>query len=204
MCDAELATGLKLEDAVLLNDCISTAAICSSCRKANSKLSLYQRNSAREALSESLFLKCSSCEVVIPLSTSKRLGGNGGGAQEVNRRAALSSHQFGHAGLSQFCAGMNLPPPVAIEAYNKHFIQIEKAAKANAEEIMKDAAKKLREKVSLKRPEDIQEDGEDSIACVSVTVDGTWQKRGHSSKIGVTFIISVETGEFLPRVQSSC
>ena len=197
VCDVEMATGFKLQNAVLLNDCISTAAICSSCRKPTSKLSLYQTNSAREGLSESLFLKCSICEVVSPLSTSKRLGGKGGGAHEVNRRAALASYQFGHSGLSQFCAGMNLPPPVAKDAYNKHLIQIEKAAKVNAEDIMKDASKQLREKVSLERPEDIEEDGEDTIACVSVTVDGTWQKRGHSSKIGVIFVISVDTGEIL-------
>ena len=35
------------------------------------------------------------------------------------------------------------------------------------------------------------------IANVSVTVDGTWQKRGYSSKIGVVFVISVEMGEIL-------
>ena len=29
----EKAHGFKLQDAVLLNDCISTAAICISCRK---------------------------------------------------------------------------------------------------------------------------------------------------------------------------
>lgn len=196
-CDAEIATGFKIQDAVLLSDCISAAAVCSSCRKATSKLKLYQRNSEREGLSESLFLKCSSCDVVTPLSTSNRLGGKGGGSHEVNRRAALASHQFGHAGLSQFCAGMNLPPPVAKGAYNKHLIQIEKAAKSNTEKVMKDAAKRLFEKVMLECPDDIEEDGEDAIASVSVTVDGTWQKRGHSSKIGVIFVISVATGEIL-------
>ncbi|CAH3044759.1 unnamed protein product, partial [Pocillopora meandrina] len=35
------------------------------------------------------------------------------------------------------------------------------------------------------------------VAKVAVTVDGTWQKRGHSSKIGVVFVISVATGEIL-------
>jgi hypothetical protein len=195
--DVEVAKGFKIQDAILLNDCISTAAVCSSCRKATSKLRLYQKNSEREGLSESLFLKCSYCKVETPLATSKRLGGKGGGSHEVNRRAAMALCQVGHAGLSQFCAVMNLPPPVAKEAYKKHLIQIEKATKSNAEEVMKDAAERLREKVSIERPHDMEEDGEDTIACVSVTVDGTWQKRGHSSKIGVVFIISVETGEIL-------
>ena len=34
----------------------------------------------------------------------------------------------------------------------------------------------------------------DVVADVAVTVGGTWQKRGHTSKIGVIFIISVLTG----------
>jgi hypothetical protein len=33
------------------------------------------------------------------------------------------------------------------------------------------------------------------MANVSVTVDGTCQKRGLSSKMGVVFVISVESGE---------
>ena len=41
------------------------------------------------------------------------------------------------------------------------------------------------------------------IADVAVTVDGTWQKRGHSSKIGVVFLISVKTGEILDYIVKS-
>ena len=87
-----MATGFKLQDAVPLNDCISSAAICSSCRSATSKLQLFQKNNEREGLSESLFLKCTACDTVTPLSASNRLGGKGGGSHEVNRRAVLSSY----------------------------------------------------------------------------------------------------------------
>ena len=31
------------------------------------------------------------------------------------------------------------------------------------------------------------------LAHVVVTVDGTWQRRGHSSKTGVIFVLSVRT-----------
>ena len=123
------------------------------------------------------------------LSTSKRLDGRGGGSHEVNHRAVLASGKLGHAGLSQFCGIMNLPQPVAKEAYQNHLIQIEKA--------MKDAAKRLRDKVSIEHSNDIEMDGEELIANVSVIVDGTWQKRGHSSKIGVVFVIFLLTGEIL-------
>ena len=48
---------------MLLDECVSNAAICSLCRSAGSKLQLYQRNDEREGLSEALLLKCSSCTV---------------------------------------------------------------------------------------------------------------------------------------------
>ena len=35
------------------------------------------------------------------------------------------------------------------------------------------------------------------IAKVAVTVDGTWQRRGHCSKIGVVFVLSAVMGEVL-------
>ena len=41
------------------------------------------------------------------------------------------------------------------------------------------------------------------IAKISVAVDGTWQKRGHSSKIGTVFVISVQTGEVLDYIVKS-
>lgn len=91
---------------------------------------------------------------------------------------------------------MNLPPPVTKKAYNEHLIRIEKAASSHAEEVMQDAAHRLKEKIRQEQPDNI-ECGETDIAHVAVTVDGTWQKRGHSSKIGVIFVISVDTGEIL-------
>lgn len=197
VANVEVAHGVKIQDAQLLSDCISSAAVCSSCRKATSKLSLYQSNTERNGLAEALFLKCCECQVVTPLPTSRRLGGRGGGSFEVNRRAAIASCHLGHAGLTQICALMNLPPPVAPEAYNKHLIQIERASKIQAQEVMNDAAERLIHKVSIEQPDDIEQDGENIIAHVAVTVDGTWQKRGHSSKIGVVFVISVDTGEIL-------
>ena len=35
------------------------------------------------------------------------------------------------------------------------------------------------------------------IGNTAVTVDGTWQRRGHASKHGIVFVISVITGEVL-------
>ena len=37
----------------------------------------------------------------------------------------------------------------------------------------------------------------DIIGKIAVSVDGTWQKRGHSSKTGVVFVMSIDTGEVI-------
>ena len=37
----------------------------------------------------------------------------------------------------------------------------------------------------------------DLIGRIAVSVDGIWQKRGHSSKTGIVFAMSVNTGEVL-------
>ena len=37
----------------------------------------------------------------------------------------------------------------------------------------------------------------DIVRDFNCTADGTWQRWGHSSKIGVVFVISVRTGEVL-------
>ena len=38
------------------------------------------------------------------------------------------------------------------------------------------------------------------VADVAVSVDGTWQTRGHSSRTGIVFILSIDTGEVLDYV----
>ena len=74
----------------------------------------------------------------------------------------------------------------------------------HAEGVMNGAAERLRNKVLKEQPDQI-EDGEKIIACVSVSVEETWQKSGHSTKLGVVFVISVETGEILDyEVKSIC
>jgi hypothetical protein len=78
------------------------------------------------------------------------------------------------------------------KAYNEHLIKIEKLTSRHAEKAMKDASERLRKKISAEQPDNI-ESGEIDIAHVAVTVDGTWQKRGHCSKIGVIFVITVDT-----------
>ena len=75
--------------------------------------------------------------------------------------------------------------------------QIEKIAVENAEALMCEAAERLRNLVSNENADDMVNIDGHAVAKVAVTVDGTWQKRGHSSKIGVIFAVAVRTGEIL-------
>ena len=70
-------------------------------------------------------------------------------------------------------------------------------SKEAAEKIMKEAADRLII-LCMEESESIYVDPDGTqIARVAVTLDGTLQKRGHSSKHGFIFLISVDTGEVL-------
>ena len=196
--DLEEAHGFKLQDFSLLDEALTTAAVCSSCRNPKARLLILQENKKREGLSEKLIIKCNNCEAVTPMSTSRKLGGKGGGAAEVNRRAVMAamSSGGGHATLQKLCTDLNLPEPVTSNAYQQHLVQIDKSATRTTDKIMCEGAERLKKMLLLKDPNLAKEDVDGAIPC-SVTVDGTWQKRGHTSKIGVVFVISVDTGEIL-------
>ena len=63
---------------------------------------------------------------------------------------------------------------------------------------MSEAAEQLFKTVEEEEPTKIEvmQDGK-KVAKVAVTVEETWQKRGHSSRVGVIFVISVRTGQVL-------
>ena len=78
---------------------------------------------------------------------------------------------------------MNMPEPMHHTSYEHASTVIRAAAKTVAERSMADAAKELR--------------GDNETADVAVSVDGTWQKKGFNSTLGVITAISVDTGKVL-------
>ena len=124
-----------------------------------------------------------------------------GNVIEVNVYAAASLG-LGHKGLTQFCAFLNLLPPVHHYLYQMHLKQISEASVAHAEENMKSAVSRV--KSTLKDSGDVSDgddenDDENDEACVDVGVscDGSWHRRGFSSLVGSTAVISLETGQVL-------
>ncbi|GFT80317.1 uncharacterized protein NPIL_582031 [Nephila pilipes] len=78
-----------------------------------------------------------------------------------------------------FCGIMNLPPPPT--KFNNNLLQ---AARETCEESMAEAVHEAVEE---------NEGGRD----IAVAVDGSWQKRGFSSKNGVVTDTSVDTGKVI-------
>ena len=100
---------------------------------------------------------------------------------------------MGHAGLQTFCGMMNLTPPVEKSSYNNNKLLHKKSNQLN-EKYLNDAAQRLILHTIAENPGNIEVTDKDKIiAKVSVVVDGTWQKRKHSSKMGVR--ISIDNGE---------
>ena len=96
---------------------------------------------------------------------------------------------------------MNLPPPVTNTNYNKIQTTVYSRIQLQTQQSISDAAKRLFNIVEMEEPDNIDvTDADNRCAKVSVTVDGTWQRRGHSSKNGVVFVMSTRTGEALDYV----
>ena len=133
------------------------------------------------------------------LTGSKRLNKRGGQAtNEINSRSVVASLEFGLGGLERFCGILNLPKPQSEAAYNKQLVQVEEASFKVCEHIMIEASPRLIN-ITEKENKEMIEINDDShkLAKVAVTIDGTWQKRGYSSKKGIVFVTSVRTGEVL-------
>lgn len=75
--------------------------------------------------------------------------------------------------------------------------KIQKSSINNAEQLMCDAAERLTNLVSSEEEDCVVEINGQKATKVAVSMDGTWQKRGLSSKIGVVFAVSVRKGEVL-------
>ena len=96
----------------------------------------------------------------------------------------MRSIGVGLAGTKTVLSLMNLPP-VKCAAYNKLQKKIHLSVKEVATEVMQGAV------------EEIRGASDDEITDVSISCDGTWQKRGFTSLNGAVIIMSTDTGKVL-------
>ena len=105
---------------------------------------------------------------------------------EVNIRMVSYAREIGMGlgTLESFSKCMNCASPMSQNAYDNLFDKYAQASRIVAENSMKIAAQDLKQK-------------QDGNQDVMVSVDGTWQKRGHSSHNDVVTVVSVITGKAL-------
>ena len=99
---------------------------------------------------------------------------------------------------------LDLPEPVSKKPFNNICKKLAATALVKASSSMTRAAERLFMLTEKENADQIValQDGR-KLDNVAVSLDGTWQKRGHTSRIGVVFIISIDTGEVLDFVIKS-
>ena len=191
----ETAVGFKLMDIQMLLASLNDFSICKHCKKGG--FTIEENSYCRKGLAQCLVFKCKHCNAETSTYTSKKVS-SGISAFDVNICSTYGSLPFGREGLAKFCGLLDLPPPVLQDSYNNICNKLSGESKTLAENSMKNAAQNLIKYKMENDPNDIDVNLDGTvIAKVAVSVDGTWQKRGHSSKHGVVFIISSDTGGVL-------
>ena len=168
---------------------ISQAAVCSTCKSV--RLILQESIMNRQGFHIPMELVCSSCSTSTVLPTPTLSGKK---VPEVNKRAVLAFRVIG-AGqkkMEQFCAVMNMPPPLHHRSYGKHIAEVHRAVTTVADKETKQAAVRLSE--HLRSLDDELEDGP---LDVTFSADGSWATRGFTPLHGLVFAISQDTGEVL-------
>ena len=185
-------SGYCFIDLSILNAMFNLTA-CPSCL-CTGTLELKDILQLKKGLCRMLKVTCGSCPYKFNFETSKTVNRviqdgdkNKGGNKhkEVNVRAIYGMRAIGsgHKQLEKFCTFMNMPKPMNITAYNKLSCHLKDTVRKIAEQSMDDVASELRES-----------GGGDDVA---VAVDGTWQKRGFTSTLGVVTALSVDQGKVL-------
>ena len=156
-------------------------ACCPSCESCDIdfKIDLAKK----KGLSVLLEVNCNKCDWDKNTYTSRQVSNDSCDALpfEINMRTIIAMREIGkgHTALEKLCGFMNLTPPMKKNAFNKMQKTLYAAYKDVAEQSMNEASAELRE-----------DDGvtldENGVGEITVSCDGTWQRRGYSSFNGVS------------------
>lgn len=159
----------------------------------------------------SALIKCKKCDgnVVFQTASTRGLGfkivvacnncGNEyipscsfvGHSYEINRRFIFVMRilGIGYEGLCKFCGLMDMPSFLDKSTHTILLKQILNCSKTVAETFMTKAVNEEKQAMPTTENEDINH--------LTVSGDGTWQKRGYTSSFGVSSIIGYFTGKIL-------
>ena len=142
-------------------------------------------------LVSSLETYCTSCEIVINCTlTSDRLGGQTAGNVPlvVNRSAVSATMDMGegYSGLVKLYRYLDMDC-MHHKTYATHVKEVAEANMVVATKVLTDAAKVVRRVYQESDPSL----DDDSVIDLTVTFDGSWMTRGHTSMYGIGCVIEV-------------
>ena len=160
---------------------------CDEC--SDFSLQFTEDNLKQKGCASILRLLCEECGWKHSFCTSKKQGKS----FEIDRRLVYGMRTLGkgYAGARKFCTVMNMPPPPTEKAFLSNSHVISRHIKVIAKETMKKAGEEV---FSLKNQSNSS--AAEPVNC-GVSCDGTWQKRGYSSRNGCVTVISMDTGKVL-------
>ena len=187
--DDAIQPGFILMQFICLSEYLSKFLPCPDC-KCIGHLEVSVNLQAAQGFGHQVKAYCNNCESESVLfTTSKRCqhtelltGKKLPMEANVRMVSFVRSIGKGYAALEHFSKHLNSPAPMSKSNYNNIMSLKHSAAKRVAKESMKAAA----DEVTLKAGTD-----------VAVSVDGSWQRRGHVSNNGIVTVISVNTGKCL-------
>lgn len=164
----------------VLEEIVNQVGSCPDCQQ---KVKIENMLEKRMGYAHTLKLQCKVCSWQSSHYTSKTVEfkkGNGRRFHEINLRAGIAFREIGkgHQGLENFSRIMNMHG-MASNAFANIQEEMFQAYEKVAEASMARRAAEIREKSDKKLESD------PSIALSQVSLDGSWQKRGHSSLNGL-------------------
>lgn len=176
--DLENDKGNAIFNIEILNEAISFLC-CPVCFK--SGINLIQESVFGLALNMSM--KCANCNYLISFCTSAKVNK----LHNINIAFVFGMRLLGrgYSAANKLCSAINVKCP-SKTSYRLLERKLECAAEKIANEKMNDAALEIR-----------VDKNQDEIVDCGVSVDGSWQRRGHSSLNGCVTAISIDTGKVL-------
>ena len=150
------------------------------CPECTSEISSHVDMNKKNGYSHYIVCKSTECDWKYCFNTSKKQGHS----HEINVRAVLAFREIGrgHNAMTTFSKIMNMPAPPKRSNFTK--IQNKKILPV---------VKQLATDSMVGNAMDVREQNANDAGECGVSINGTWQKRGHASHNGVVTVISLDS-----------
>ena len=190
-----------LLDTRIINNIVDAIGSCPSCSQ---KISVFHNIERKRGLAHFLVLSCTKCDWCKTFSTSEEVKktntnnedttkspGSGRHAFDINIRSVIAMREIGrgYTALQTLCGFLNIPSPMTKKTFLETQSSVGSVYVKVAEANMNSAATEVR------KVDGVQQVTANEVVNTTISTDGTWQKRGFSSRNGVVTIISNSTGK---------